>query len=120
MGAEGDGEQEWVLLASFENRRAAERMVASLGRGFRKMHRKGHATALVMSGNEDGSLSITQSRVVSASGVVYTGDAHLAFGGGRVHGHDLVAAGREGSGPRGPSTWIARRNGSTQGAGDPR
>ena len=35
MGAEGDGEQEWVLLASFENRRAAERMVASLGRGFR-------------------------------------------------------------------------------------
>ncbi len=73
MASEGDGEQEWVLLASFENRRAAERMVASLGRGFRKMHRKGHATALVISGNEDGSLSLSQSRIVSASGVVYTG-----------------------------------------------
>ena len=73
VAAEGDGEQEWVVLASFENRRVAERMVASLGRGFRKLHRKGHATALVISGNEDGSLSLTQSRVVSASGVVYTG-----------------------------------------------
>jgi hypothetical protein len=73
MASEADGEQDWVLLASFENRRAAERMVASLGRGFRKMHRKGHATALVISGNEDGSLSLTQSRIVSASGVVYTG-----------------------------------------------
>jgi hypothetical protein len=73
MASEADGEQDWVLLASFENRRAAERMVASLGRGFRKVHRKGHATALVISGNEDGSLSLTQSRIVSASGVVYTG-----------------------------------------------
>jgi hypothetical protein len=62
-----------VILASFENRRAAEQMVASLGRGFRKTHRKGHATAVVISGNKDGSLSVTQSRVVSASGVVYTG-----------------------------------------------
>jgi len=48
-------------------------MVASLGRGFRKEHRKGHATALVVSSNEDGSLKLTQSRLLSASGVVYTG-----------------------------------------------
>jgi hypothetical protein len=48
-------------------------MVASLGRGFRKKHRKGHATALVISGNEDGSLKLAQSRVVSAGGAVYTG-----------------------------------------------
>ena len=45
-----------VILASFENRHAAEHMLASLRRGFRKKHRKGHATALVISGNKDGSL----------------------------------------------------------------
>jgi hypothetical protein len=61
-----------VILASFENRHAAEHMLASLGRGFRKEARKGHATALVISGNQDGSLKLTQSRVLSASGVVYT------------------------------------------------
>ena len=48
-------------------------MVASLGRGFREEHRKGRATALVISSNEDGSLKLTQSRVLSTSGVVYTG-----------------------------------------------
>jgi hypothetical protein len=63
---------ESVVLASFENRRAAEHMMASLRRGFRKEARKGHATALVISGNKDGSLKLTQSRVLSASGVVYT------------------------------------------------
>ena len=73
MAATVDGEQAWVILASFDNRRAAERMVGSLGRGFRKRHRKGHATALVISGNKDDSVSVTQSRVVSASGIVYTG-----------------------------------------------
>ena len=72
MASEVDGEHDAVILASFDNRRAAERMVASLGRGFRKKHRKGHATALVISGNKDGSLKVTQSRVVSAGGVVYT------------------------------------------------
>jgi hypothetical protein len=47
-------------------------MLASLRRGFRKEARKGHATALVISGNKDGSLKLTQSRVLSASGFVYT------------------------------------------------
>jgi hypothetical protein len=71
MASEADSAQDLVILASFENRRAAERMMASLGRGFRKKHRKGHATALVISGNKDGSLEVTQSRVVTAGGFVY-------------------------------------------------
>ena len=66
------GKHEWVVLASFENRHAAEHMLVSLRRGFRKEARKGHATALVVSGNQDGSLMLTQSRVLSTSGVVYT------------------------------------------------
>lgn len=57
-------EQEAFVLASFENRRAAESMVASLGRDFRKKARSGHATAFVVSGNEDGSLKMTESRVL--------------------------------------------------------
>jgi hypothetical protein len=47
-------------------------MLASLGREFPKKARKGHATALVISGNDDGSLKLTQSRVLTASGFVYT------------------------------------------------
>src|SRR5689334_12384435 len=47
-------------------------MVASLGRGFRQKHRKGHAEALVVTANKDGSLKITQSRALSASGFLYT------------------------------------------------
>jgi hypothetical protein len=72
MASSIDGAQESVILASFENRHAAEHMLASLGRGFREKHRKGHATALLISGNKDGSLRLTQSRVVTASGFVYT------------------------------------------------
>jgi hypothetical protein len=64
--------QDFVILASFENRRAAEHMLASLGRGFREKHRKGHAEALVTSANKDGSLKVTQSRALSASGFLYT------------------------------------------------
>jgi hypothetical protein len=62
---------ESVILASFESRHAAEHMLVSLRRGFRKEARKGQATALVISGNKDGSLKVTQSRVLSASGIVY-------------------------------------------------
>jgi hypothetical protein len=64
--------RKWVILGSFENRHAAEHMLVSLRRGFRKEARKGDASALVISGNKDGSLKLTQSRVLSASGVVYT------------------------------------------------
>jgi hypothetical protein len=61
-----------VNLGSFENRHAAEQMLASLPREFRKEARIGHAKALVIHGNKDGSLTLTHSRVLSASGVVYT------------------------------------------------
>jgi len=63
-------EQDSVVLASFENRYTAERMLASLGRGFRKKARKGGATAFVVSGNKDGSLELTQSRVLTAGGLL--------------------------------------------------
>jgi uncharacterized membrane protein len=58
-----------VVLASFENRHAAERMLASLGREFRNKARKRHVTALVVSGNKDGSLKLTQSRVLTTAGI---------------------------------------------------
>jgi len=63
---------EWVVLASFENRRAAERMLFSLKRGFRKSARKGHATAFIVSGNSDGSLKLTESRVLEAGDFIST------------------------------------------------
>jgi hypothetical protein len=72
MASEVDATQAFVILAGFENGRAAEHWVASLGRGFREKHRKGHAEALVITANTDGSLKITQSRVLSASGFLYT------------------------------------------------
>ena len=58
-----------MVLAVFENRNAAERMLRSLGREFRQKAHSGDAAALVISGNADGSLKLTQSRVVTASGV---------------------------------------------------
>jgi hypothetical protein len=64
--------QEWVFLASFENRHDAERMLLSLGRGFRKKARKGGASAFVVSGNKDGSLKLTESRALEASGLTHT------------------------------------------------
>ena len=72
MASEVDAAQDWVILAGFQNGRAAEHMVASLGRGFRQKHRRGHAEALVISANKDGSLKVTQSRALSASGFLYT------------------------------------------------
>ncbi len=69
--AEGAG-QESVVLASFENRHAAEHMLLSLGRGFRKKARKGGATAFVVSGNKDGSLKLTESRVLEAGDLTAT------------------------------------------------
>ena len=65
-GAAEGARQESVVLASFENRHAAEHMLLSLGRGFRKKARKGGASAFVVSGNKDGSLKLTESRVLEA------------------------------------------------------
>ena len=64
--------EEWVIIASFENRHAAQHMLASLGHEFRHHARKGHADAFVVSGNSDGSLKLTQSRVLEASGLAST------------------------------------------------
>jgi hypothetical protein len=63
---------ESVVLSSFQNRHAAEHMLVSLGRGFRKDARKGHATVLVISGNKDASLMLTPSRVLTIGGFGYT------------------------------------------------
>lgn len=59
--------QESVVLASFDSYRHAEHMLASLGHEFRATARKGGATAVVVRGNRDGSLKVTESRVLSAS-----------------------------------------------------
>ena len=69
MAPEVDPAQESIVLASFESRHAAEHMVASLGRGFRKKARKGHVSAFVVSANKNGSLKLTQARVLTAGGV---------------------------------------------------
>jgi len=60
--------QESVVIASFDSYRHAEHMLASLGRGFRGKARKGGVIAVVVRGNADGSLKLTQSRVLTASG----------------------------------------------------
>ncbi|MFD0003009.1 hypothetical protein ACFVJ4_11355 [Streptomyces sp. NPDC127178] len=62
--------QESVVIASFDNRHRAERMLVSLGRGFRRKARTGGTTAVVIRGNADGSLRVTQSRVLTANGFV--------------------------------------------------
>jgi hypothetical protein len=54
--------QALVILASFENRYAAEQFLASLGRDFGRQARKERVSAFVVSGNKDGSLKLTQSR----------------------------------------------------------
>jgi hypothetical protein len=61
-----------VVIASFDSYRHAEHMLASLGRGFRKKARKGGALAVVVRGNPDGSLKVTESRVLSAGDFVST------------------------------------------------
>jgi hypothetical protein len=61
--------QEIAVLASFPSRREAEHTVSSLGREFRRKALNGHASALVVSSNPDGSLNERQSRVITASGV---------------------------------------------------
>jgi hypothetical protein len=66
-GSDAKSGQESVVLASFDSYRHAEHMLASLGHEFRAKARKGAATAVVIRGNPDGSLKVTESRVLSAS-----------------------------------------------------
>jgi len=72
MASQGAAAQDSVVLASFENRHAVERTLLSLGRGFRKKARNGGATVFVVSGNKDGSLKLTESRALEASGLMAT------------------------------------------------
>lgn len=74
MGAESTPtpEGEWVVLAGFDSRRHAEYTLAKLGGGFRRQARAGRVLAVVVSENADGSLQVTQSRAVTASGFVGT------------------------------------------------
>jgi len=61
-----------VVLASFPNRWAAESMLGSLGHTFRHKARKRGNNAFVISGNSDGSLNLTESRVLEARGLAHT------------------------------------------------
>ena len=84
-GGEGAGEpaagahpklgsaSETVVVAMLANRHAAESMLASLGRDFRKKAQKGDVAAFLISGNADGSFSVSQSRLLTASGVAAAG-----------------------------------------------
>ncbi len=57
-----------VVLVRFKSRRPAERMVASLGRDFRKNAHKGKAAAFIVAHNQDGSFKLVQSRVLTSRG----------------------------------------------------
>jgi hypothetical protein len=63
-------QQDAVVISSFDSYPHAEHRVAKLGWGFRKKARKGDATAVVVRGNEDGSMKVTESRVLSANQLV--------------------------------------------------
>jgi len=65
-----------VIMAAFENRHAAERMVASLGHDLRHQARKGDVNAFVVSRHRDGSFKLVQSRVLTAGGL---GAAAIGF-----------------------------------------
>jgi hypothetical protein len=73
MASEGDAAdgtaQESVVLASFENRHAAEHMLFSLGRGFRNKSRRAGTTAFVVTANKDGSLKLAESRALEVMGL---------------------------------------------------
>jgi hypothetical protein len=60
-------QQEWVVVASFENRHSAERMLLSLGHRARKKARKAGVSAFVVSGKNNASLKLTESRVLEAN-----------------------------------------------------
>lgn len=62
-----------VVIATFENSHAAERMVASLGHDFRHKARKGSVSAFVVTRHRDGSFKLVQSRVVTAGGLAAAG-----------------------------------------------
>ena len=58
-----------VIIATFENSHAAERMVSSLGHDLRHQARKGDVNGFVVRRNRDGSFKLVQSRVLTAGGI---------------------------------------------------
>ena len=103
--------QESILLATFKDRFAAERMLASLGRTFRREALAGKANVFVISANADGSLKLTESRAVQASGLVSTGIRVTGALLAGFHGPFLDAEGSLSGPPRNPRTGIARGTG---------
>jgi hypothetical protein len=69
-GSPEEPQQDSVVISSFDSYSHAEHRVAKLGWGFRKKARKGDATAVVIRGNADGSMKVTESRVLSANQLV--------------------------------------------------
>lgn len=69
-GAAAKSGREPVVIARFYSYRRAEHMVASVGRGFGRKAPKGGAIAVVVRGNPDGSLKVTESRVLEAGDLV--------------------------------------------------
>ena len=134
-GSAASSGQESVVIARFDSYRRAEHMVVSLGRGFgRKARKGGGALAVVVRGNPDGSLKVTESRVLSAGVLVavlmwvslawmvgFMGLFSMAKGarggvraaavrGGHVgsdehRAHEILA----GAGPHRPWCWLAAR-----------
>ena len=70
MAAENSDPDEFVVIASLSDRRAAERLVASFGHKFRAVARKRHASALVVTANPDGSLKLTESRALESRNLI--------------------------------------------------
>ncbi len=104
-------EAESVIIARFDSYRRAEHMLASLGRGFRRKARKGSAVAVVVRGNPDGSLKVTESRVLEAGDLVAVlMRVSLAWMAGFM-GLFSMAKGARGRGPRRRGPWRARRIG---------
>src|SRR5215218_5408288 len=64
--------EDWVVFASFDNARHGEHMFVTLGRAFRKDVRDGHAAAIVVTENADGSLKLRDNLVRTLTGYVGT------------------------------------------------
>jgi uncharacterized membrane protein len=72
-------ESAWVILASFENRHAAEHTVSLLGHDFRHQALNGNAAAFVVTHNRDGSFKLRQSRELTTRGLTVAATKVTAF-----------------------------------------
>jgi hypothetical protein len=74
-----ESESAWVILASFENRHAAEHTVALLSHEFRHQALSGNAAAFMIIHNRDGSFTLVQSHVLTARGFAASATKLSAF-----------------------------------------